>query len=88
MNTQLGAPKIVTATANVKPIPCGLLGFFVSTTSSGTVILYDDAGTGTTTPISGTITPAAGAFYPFPAALVNGLYVVVSGTISATFLTF
>lgn len=84
MQGEFGAPAIKTATGNVFPIGGELLGFYVNSTSAGTLILYDDSSTGTTTAISGTITPAIG-FHRFPAGLVNGLGVVVGGTINVTF---
>lgn len=73
-----------TATANIKNGPGTLAGFLCATTSSGTIILYDDAATGTSTPITGTITPAAGTWYPLPVTFRNGLYVVIANTLNVT----
>lgn len=79
----VGVPKNLTATANIKSGQGQLRGFYVCSTSSGTIQLYDDPATGTTTPISGAITPAIG-FHPFPAAFSNGLYVVIGATLNVT----
>lgn len=84
MQGEFGAPVNKTTTANIKPIPGQLIGFHVNSTSAGTIILYDDAATGTTAPISGTITPAIG-FTRFPASFANGLYAVIGGTLNVTF---
>lgn len=62
-----------------------LAGFFVASTTAGTIVLYDNtAASGTQ--ISGTITPAAGAFYPFPVDFQTGLYATIGGTLDVTFL--
>jgi hypothetical protein len=60
-----------------------LLGFYVNSTTAGTIQLYDDPSTGTTTPISGVITPAIG-FHRFPAAFATGLNAVIGGTLNVT----
>lgn len=70
-------------------IVCGsrgrLAGFYVASTSSGTITLYDN--TSAAAPqISGTITPAAGLFHPYPVDFQTGLYATISGTIDVTFL--
>jgi len=79
-----GGYKNITASGNCSPIPCTVIGFLCATTTSGTLTFYDDAGTGTGTPITGTITPAAGSFTPLYLATTKGLNVVVGGTINAT----
>ena len=80
------SPKRVTASGTVITGPCRIAGFYVSSTSSGTLVLYDNtAASGTQ--ISGTITPAAGLFHPFPVDVQNGLYATVGGTIDVTFFT-
>lgn len=72
-----------TASGNIKSTSGALLGFYVNSTSTGTLILYDDAATGTTTPISGTITPAIG-WHSYPATFVNGLNAVIGSTLNVT----
>lgn len=83
-NLEVGNYKIVSTSGNVKAVDGALLGFLVNSTSAGTVILYDDAATGTSTPITGTITPAANTFITLPVAFSKGLNVVVGGTINIT----
>ena len=82
----IGAPTNVTATGIIKAMQGSLIGFYVNSTSSGTLILYDAATAVTTTPISGTIPPAIG-FHRFPAGLSTGLYVVIASTLNVTFFT-
>jgi len=82
-SSETGVAKNITASANIKASQGLLLGFYVNSTSSGTIALYDDAGTGTTTALSGTITPAIG-FHRFPASFANGLYAVIGSTLNVT----
>lgn len=81
-----GGYKVVSATGNVCPRPTDLLGFLCNSTTSGTIIIYDDASTGTTTPVTGTITPTAGTWYPLPASLKNGIGVVIANTLNITMI--
>lgn len=83
-NIQSGSYKNMTATANVKASDGVMLGFFVNSTTSGTLTFYDSSSTTTTTPITGTITPAAGNFYSLPVGFSNGLYCVIANTINVT----
>jgi hypothetical protein len=48
-----------------------LLGIFVASTTSGTVIVN-------------TFTPQAATFYPIPAELITGCYVTLANTIDCT----
>lgn len=84
--SNVGGYKLVSATGNVAPISKKLLGIFVSASSSGTVTIYDSATTTTTTKVIDTATLTAGAWYPMPIAFASGIYVVVGGTLSATFV--
>jgi ApbE superfamily uncharacterized protein (UPF0280 family) len=86
MLTTFGTPVVVTNTGGstvVKKQPGQIVGFYVNSTTSGTLAFYDAATAVTTTAVSGTITPAVG-WHSFPAALVTGCYIVVGGTINAT----
>lgn len=84
-NLQNGAPKLVTASGNVKVGSGALLGIFVSAASSTpTITIYDDAATGTTTKIVETFTPVAATWYNLPIAVSAGINIVISGTVSAT----
>jgi hypothetical protein len=84
-NLQIGSYKNATASGNISPRQGALLGFYVNSTSAGTVAFYDSATTTTTIPITGTITPAIG-WHTLPTAFVNGLYAVVGGTLNVTFV--
>jgi hypothetical protein len=76
----------LTASGVVLPSRGRLAGFYVNSTTSGTIVFWDNtAASGTQ--ISGTITPAAGLFHPFPVDVLNGLYAQIGGTLNVTFLT-
>lgn len=79
------AGKTVNATATgdvVATTDCVLLGFYVNSTSSGTLVLRKGGSGGTV--MSGTITPAIG-FHRFPALCPGGLHATVGGTLNVTF---
>ena len=82
---QSGTPVLLTATGTVSISPGNLLGFFVASTSSGTIVVRNGAAASSATAISGTITPAAGQFYAFPAYCPSGCSVTIANTISVTF---
>jgi len=75
-----GQPINMTATGNVYTGGGALLGFYVNSTSSGT-IAFKKGGSGGTA-ISGTITPAIG-FHFFPAAVAD-LHATIGGTLNVT----
>lgn len=81
---ECGSYTRLTGTANVAPTPKSLLGFFVASTTAGTIQFFDSATTGTATPITGVITPAAGAFYPVKAYASTGIYAVIVGPLDVT----
>lgn len=77
--------KQVSASGNVWPKEAALHGIFVSAASSTpTITVYDDSGTGTTSKMVDTFTPVAATFYPLPFRALNGINVVISGTVSCT----
>jgi hypothetical protein len=78
-NLQIGSYIRRTASGNVKNTSGALLGFYVASTTTGTIQFYDDAATGTATPISGVITPAVG-WNTLPIAYAAGLNAVIGGT--------
>jgi hypothetical protein len=80
----VGGYKQITATGNVSPIGCKLLGILVSASSSGTVTIYDSATTTTSTKVVDTVTLTAGTWLPMPIGFASGVYIVVGGTLSAT----
>jgi hypothetical protein len=75
--------SLQTGTAVVNARPCNLIGFYVNSTTSGTLVIHDKA-TAAANAISGTITPAIGWHF-FPAQLGQGLYVVIANTLNVTF---
>jgi len=80
---EVGAYKNMTATGDVTTGPCQLIGFFVNSTTLGSVVLRDGGSGGTA--ISGTITPAIG-FHRYPATVGTSLYFTKGGTsIDVTF---
>jgi len=77
--------KQIAATTNVQGTKSYLGGIFVSAASSSpTIGVFDDAASGTGTKLIDTFTPSAGTFYPMPAQALNGLNIVISGTVSCT----
>lgn len=80
-----GGYRQISASGNVVPHQCELLGIFVSAASATpTITVYDDAATGTTTKMVDTFTPVAGTWYPLPFTAKSGVNIVISGTVSAT----
>ena len=77
-----GQAKNMTATAAVTAGPCQMLGFYVNSTSSGTVVLRDGGAGGTV--LTGTITPAIG-FHRFPANFGTSAHATIGGTLDVTF---
>lgn len=76
---------VLSASANVWPKSVAMLGIFVSAASATpTITVYDSSTTTTTTPIVTVFTPVAGTYYKLPFQALNGLYVVISGTVSCT----
>ena len=82
-NLQVGSYTNKTASANIKSGQGAMLGFYVNSTSSGTIAFYDDASTGTATPITGTITPAIG-WHSMPVCFSSGLNAVIANTLNVT----
>lgn len=85
---ETGAPINLSATGIISECAGGLLGFFVNSTSSGTVVLSTGGAAGATSggaAITGTITPTAGLFYRFPAQINDRLYATIANTLNVTF---
>lgn len=81
--SQGGSPKNITATGAVTANPCTLIGFYVNSTTNGTLVIKDGtASTGSA--ISGTITPSIG-FHCFPAGCSIGVYATIGNTLDVTF---
>lgn len=79
--TQAGYPVHLVATGQVIAVPGILLGFYVNSTTAGTLILYDAATAAN--PISGTITPALG-WNNFPSIHEVGIFATIA-TLDVTF---
>lgn len=78
-------PVNVTGSNEILAVSGELLGFYVNSTSAGTIVLKHRGGTASAgTAISGTITPAIG-FHYFPANFSVNLYAKLAGTIDVTF---
>jgi hypothetical protein len=83
--------KAITATSQVKNMAGKIKGIFVSSTSSGTIAVYDSALAGTTDPILAVFTPAAATMYQLSGddggvSFNTGLYVVLANTIACTII--
>ena len=78
----------ISASKQVKVGAGKLKGIFVSSAASvPTITVYDEPAGGTTATLLGVFTPAAATFYPLgvDGAFFNkGLYIVISGTVTAT----
>ena len=79
-----GRPVNATGTVQVSQAgkPAMLLGFYVNSTSSGTIVFRNGDSGGTA--ISGAITPAVG-WHAFPADCENGVHATIGGTLNVTF---
>lgn len=81
---EFGSAVNISATADIGVAGADLvlLGFYVNSTTAGTLVLKRGGASGTA--ISGTITPAIG-FHRFPASCPAGLNATVGGTLNVTF---
>ena len=80
-----GYPVNITGTGNVGSATspgCQLHGFYVNSTTGGTLVLRKGGASGTA--ISGTITPAIG-FHPYPADIKGALHATIANTLDVTF---
>lgn len=76
---ECGAAKLLTETGDISKGPCQLIGFYVNSTSSGTVVISDGSAA-----LSGTITPAIG-FHRFPANCGTKAVATIANTLNVTF---
>lgn len=81
MVNQAGTPILLTASGAASLAPCTIIGFYVNSTSSGTIVFRDGGSGGTA--VSGTITPAVG-FHCFPATFTSSCYLTIGGTLNVT----
>ncbi len=77
-----GTAVNLTSTNDVTTADCSLIGFYVNSTTSGTVVFRKGGSGGTV--LSGTITPAIG-WHKFPASCPGGCHVTIANTLNATF---
>lgn len=75
-----GTPILLTGSGTVSVRPGSLLGFYVNSTSSGTIIINDGG-----VAVSGTITPAIG-FHRFPAYCRTNCTVTIGNTLNVTLM--
>lgn len=73
----------LTSTNAVFPAACALLGFYVNSTSTGTLVLRDGGASGTV--ITGTITPAIGWHF-MPVRCASSLHATIANTLNVTFV--
>lgn len=79
--SQSGRPVNLSVSGVVSGGPGQLVGIYVNSTSSGTIVVRDGGSGGTA--VSGTITPAVG-FHAFPAYFKSGCYLTLANTIDVT----
>lgn len=77
---EAGTPILLTGSGTVSSVRGNLFGFYVNSTTSGTVVIADGG-----VAISGTITPAIG-FHRFPAYCRTNCTVTIANTLNVTFL--
>jgi hypothetical protein len=86
--TETGFAKNITATGDVAGSATSqggkLLGFYVNSTTGGTLVLRKGGSGGTV--MCGTITPAIG-YHPFPADFDGILHATIANTLDVTFFT-
>ncbi len=78
-----GSFQNITSTTALTTVPTILTGFYVNSTTSGTIVLKDGGSSGTV--VSGTITPAIGWHF-FPASFKTSLHATIANTIDVTFV--
>ena len=80
-----GQYRNLTATGAISVGAARLVGFYVNSTTAGTIVLRDGGASGTV--ISGTITPAIGwHFFPAAGGDSRGLHATIGGTLDVTFI--
>ena len=81
-NVEAGNYKNLTSTSAVTTKGGTLLGFYVNSTTSGTIVFRDGGSGGTV--MNGTITPAIG-YHRYPATFgVGGLHATIGATLDVT----
>lgn len=80
-SVESGTPINLTSSGAVSLVAGALLGFYVNSTTTGTIVIRNGGASGTA--ISGTITPAIG-FHRFPAYCTSGCYATIANTLDVT----
>jgi hypothetical protein len=75
-----GQPVTLTSTGTISPRQGKISGFYVNSTTVGTIALADSNGA-----IGGTITPAVGWHF-YPIGFQGTLSAVIGGTLNVTFI--
>lgn len=83
LTSNFGTARLLTATGTVHPFSGRLLGFYVASTSAGTIVLRDGGASGDA--LTGTITPAVG-WHALPLTYAVDLHATIGGTASITFV--
>ena len=78
---EFGIAVNATATGNISTADCAMLGFYVNSTTGGTIVFRKGGSGGTV--LDGTITPAIG-FHRFPASCKGGCHVTIANTLDVT----
>ena len=76
-----GTPVNLTSSGAVSLAAGTLLGFYVNSTTAGTLVIRNGGSAGTV--LSGTITPAIG-FHRFPAYCTSACYATIGATLDVT----
>ena len=74
----------LSATGVVKGAPCALAGILCTSSTGGTIAVYDAASTDLSKPVIAAMAISAGVYYPIPVGLGVGMYVVIGGALTAT----
>lgn len=74
----------ITGTGDVTTVACDLIGFYVNSTTGGTLVLKDGGSSGTA--ITGTITPAIGWHFLPVRVGGAGLHATIANTLNVTFI--
>jgi hypothetical protein len=82
MRAEFGTPVNISATATVFARKGALLGFYVNSTTGGTLVLRDNGSGGTA--VTGTITPAIG-FHRMPIYFPHDCHATIANTLDVTF---
>ncbi len=80
---EVGTSVNLSASGQIGPVgqPVQIIGFYVNSTSSGTIVFKNTGSSGVA--LGGTITPAIG-WHRYPADCPNGAYATIANTLDVT----